>query len=531
MNDNNIQNISLTNKAFIEKQALPTEEEEEKKDIKLLYQLTGQNFKLSNLKRDIGIFLELTDYIFNDIKSISDTGKNVKNLQYNSKLKINNESLYNNKVKSFNNNLELFKKKFQLIKEKANRSKNLFQYIKGIKRYGFLLDENFDIYENDMILDLDKFIIYHKIIKNFEELIDIKNKHFKINISENGEYKLKSDFYDFYNNKYVLDFNLYININNFILINFSNELIENYIRDKEHIERETKEMIIFYIKYFLYKFFKEEANSFRKLFKKEAKEAEFVNKGLNFNINKYINKIILKCYYFENVEIIFSISKIEKKQYISNPSKFYYLNSNNNNRNEQQFKDLFFFKNNNSNIAKRIYHNCTKFIEIFFNNILFDIKASKKITNFIGYVKKSNNLILENIIKNSIFLKNVTTLGLILLRKEFNNYLLYNNSHITSSYLNIYETPIGKYKIYFELHERGMKLYYIMELIFDNDLKLSIIIKEPFKNFIFNLDQGQVTYVEKGRINIKYINDILCDIVANYLSYNKSKYNLRKNIL
>lgn len=530
MNENNIKNILLTNKVFIEKQNLPTEEEEQKKDLKLLYQVTGQNFKLSNLKRDIGIFLELTDYIFNDIKSISDTGKNVKNLQYNSKIKINNESLYNNKVKSFNNNLELFKKKFQLIKEKSIGFKNVFQYIKRIKHFGFLLDEKFDIYENDMILDLDKFIIHHKLIKNFEELINIKNKNFKIINSENGQYKLQSDFFDYYNNKYVLDFNLKITTNNYFSIFISNELIENYIKEKEHMEKDNKEMIVFYIKYLLYKFFKEETNSFRNLLKKESKEADFLNKGLNFNIIKYINNIILKCYYFDNLEIILSITKIEKEQYIIKPNKFYYLNINNN-KNEHQFNDLKYF-NSNNNSLRRIHHNYTKFFDIFLNNILFDIKASKKITNFISDVKKNNNLIMENIIKNSIFVKNLTNLGLILLKKELSNYLLYNNNgQISAFYLNIYETPLGKYKIFFEYHEKAMKFYYIIELVFDNDLNLTIIIKEPFKNLIFNLDQGQVIYVEKGRINFNFLNDILSDNIVNFLSSNNSKYNLRNNTL
>ena len=120
MNEDNIykNQFILTNKSLIEKESIPLEEEKQKKDINLLYQVIGQNYKLSNLKKNIGIFLEITNYIFNDIKSISETGKNVKTLQYNSKLKINNESLYNNKVKCFNSNLNLFKKKIKFYKRK-----------------------------------------------------------------------------------------------------------------------------------------------------------------------------------------------------------------------------------------------------------------------------------------------------------------------------------------------------------------------------------------------------------------------------
>ena len=106
MKEDNFKNddkFVLTNKSYIEKQELPTEEEQEKKDLNFLYQLTGQNLKLSNLKQDVGIFLELTDYIFNDIKAISEAGKKIKNSQINNipKQKVNYESLYNNKVKCF----------------------------------------------------------------------------------------------------------------------------------------------------------------------------------------------------------------------------------------------------------------------------------------------------------------------------------------------------------------------------------------------------------------------------------------------
>ena len=201
----------ITKKSLIEKKRIPSEEEQ-KKDICLLYQVIGQNFKISNLKTNIGIFLELTDYIFNDIKSISITGKKVKTMKYNSKLKINNESLFNNKVKCFNYNLNLFNKKLNFIKEKNNEINKLYGYMQIIKKYGFCLDEKFDINENDMILDLNKFIMQHKWVKNFEELIDIRDKNFKIDNAENNNYKLYSDFYNYYNNKYILNFKLEIRI-------------------------------------------------------------------------------------------------------------------------------------------------------------------------------------------------------------------------------------------------------------------------------------------------------------------------------
>lgn len=279
----------LTNKSLIENQPIPAEVDKEKKDIQFLYQLTGQNLKISNLKRNIGRFLELTDYIFNDIKLISNFGKNVKNMEYNSKLKINNQSLYNNKVKCFNNNINLFRKKLNFIQEKNNSFKKIFEFITEIKNYGFYLDENFFIRENDMILDLEQVLIHHIWIINFQNLINIKNKNFRIVNGQEGNYKLKSDFYDYYNNQYVLSFNLEIKINNGQSIFISNEFFEKYIdkfivkyfekycRDKtilnkkKEISKDNKELIIFYIKYLLYKFFKEEINSFRKYQKKRIK--------------------------------------------------------------------------------------------------------------------------------------------------------------------------------------------------------------------------------------------------------------------
>ena len=521
---NDMNQFIITNKTLIEKKTVPTGEEEEKNDLKFLYQLTSQNFKLSNLKKDIGIFLELTDYIFNDIKSISMVGKKVKTMQLNSKLKLNNESLYNNKVNCFNNNLNLFKKKLDFIKEKNNEFKNIYNYIKSIKNSGFLLDEKFNINENDMILDIDQFIIHHKWVKNFEELINVENKYFKIikDEIENGKYRLKSDFYNYYTDKYILNFIFEIKINNNIIIILSNELFEKFIKEKllDKIV-DNQDLLLFYIKYLLYKFFKEEAYIIKKYQKNESKEEEFINKGLTFNIKKNPYNVHLKCSYFDNIEINYLISKIEKDKYKSINSSYVY-----NNR-RANFSDFKEFNNNMGTIGYVV-----KFLKIFLENILFDIKFSKNITNFIGEVKRNNNLTMENIIKYSIFIKNITNLGLILLKKQISNYLIYNNNNlIVSHFLNLNETPIGRFKIYYEYFERGMKIYYLIELIFDNNLNLTIKIREPYKNMIFNLDQAQIIYIEKGRINFNYLQDILTTCVSNFAINNKIKYIYKNNIV
>jgi hypothetical protein len=315
-NFKNDERFMLTNKSYIERQELSTEEEQEKKDLNFLYQLTGQNLKLSNLKKDVGIFLELTDYIFNDIKAVSEAGKGIRNYQNNnsSKQKVNYESLYNNKVKCFNNNLVLFNKKLSFIKEKNQNIKKVIEFLTNIKKYGFFLDEKFDIKVNDTILDLDKFVIHHKWVKNFEELINIKNKNFSLFNCGNGEYNLKSNFYEYYNNKYNLDFSFEIRVFNMKFC-LSNDYFEKFIRDYRPLEIwDNKlppfiELISFYLKYLMYKFFKEEVNALRKLKKNESKETTFENNGFNFLVNKYPGKISMKSYHFDIIEIIFYISK------------------------------------------------------------------------------------------------------------------------------------------------------------------------------------------------------------------------------
>ena len=499
--------FKLTNKSCLEQQTNPNQteeeqkEEKEKKDLKLLYQVTGNNLKLSNIKKDIGIFLELTDYIFNDIKSISEAGKSIKNMKYsnNSNQKINKQNLYSSKLKCFKNSLSLFQKKYNIIKDNNNNFKKIFEFIKHIKHFGFYLDEKNDINENDMILDIDKIIIHNKLITNFDDLINIKNKNFKIihvtgagtgnNINNINNYRLQSDFYDYYNNKYDLIFKMEINIDRPREKEINIEKSDNQINDLI-----INDLINFYKKYLLYKFFKEETNAFRNYLNKETKEIKFINRGLTFTINKYVNTISIKCNYFDNLEINFSIIKKEKEQY-KKPINIYPENKQNNN--------------------DRYEYIINKFLVIFIKNILFDIKKMKNITNFIGQVKKSNNLTLEKIIKNSIFVKNITNLGLILLKNEV-NYLVSKGNYIYSFFLNIFETPLGKYKLLFEYYEKGMKIYYLVDLVFDDNLNLTIILKDSYKNCIFNLDQGQIIYIEKGRINFHYLQDILINTIKNY---------------
>ena len=525
MKEDNFKNddkFVLTNKSYIEKQELPTEEEQEKKDLNFLYQLTGQNLKLSNLKQDVGIFLELTDYIFNDIKAISEAGKKIKNSQINNipKQKVNYESLYNNKVKCFNNNLSLFNKKLSFIKEKSQNFKEVIDYLTKIKKYGFFLDEKFDINVNNTILDLDKFVIHHKWVKNFEELINVKNKNFSLFNLGNGKYNLKSNFYEYYNNKYNLDFSFEIRVYTTKLF-LSNDYFEKFIRDyyppnifENNMPHFKIELIQFYLKYLMYKFFKEEVNALRKLKKNESKETAFENNGFNFIINKYPGKISMKCYYFDIIEIIFSISKYEKDNFNKPKNNKSYCCYDSHTKSGQEILEISDKNINNNFVA----HNIIKFVDICLNNFLFNIKMSANINNFLAEVKKNNNLTLDNIIKNSIFIKNITTLGLILLKNQLKNIIkrFPDKKIISTPIVSIHEAAtLGKYNLYWEFFEKGNRLYNSIDLNFDNNLNLTIEMKEPYRNLIFNLDQGKYIAVEKGRISFSYLYEILNSIVGN----------------
>jgi hypothetical protein len=143
-------------------------------------------------------------------------------------------------------------------------------------------------------------------------------------------------------------------------------------------------------------------------------------------------------------------------------------------------------------------------------------------------VKKKNNLTIDNIVKNSIFVRNMCTMGLFLLKNEICSYILKNGNFITTYYLNVLETPLGKFKILYDYYENGIKSYYVIELVFDNNLNLTLIIKEPYKNLVMNLDQAHLVYIEKGRINFFYLYEILHGIVKN-LNNNKNMKFIQKN--
>ena len=166
------------------------------------------------------------------------------------------------------------------------------------------------------------------------------------------------------------------------------------------------ELIQFYLKYLLYKFFKEEVNALRKLKKNESKETAFENNGFNFVVNRYPDKISMKCYYFDILEIIFSISKYEKNNLnkAKNIKSYYHIETHPNS--VQEIKEISDKTSNNYILV----HNVMKFAEICLRNFLFNIKMSSNINNFLADVKKNNKKFADT--TNSTVLK-LQTLGVI----------------------------------------------------------------------------------------------------------------------
>jgi len=482
-NTNNFSDLEgyiITNKSTIEKKPILTEELEDQKDLQFLYQINRQNFPISQLKKDLNSFLENGQKIINDyMPSILGLGEKIKK-------NITSENLfYKSKLNSFNSNLALFHNKMNFILEKNKKFNEIYDFIKKELEYDFLLDPEFDIKENDIINDIDKIILNHRFLKNFEDLINIKDKNFKINNVEN-KYKITSDFYEYYKSKYFLLFKLNIKMNN-NKIDFQNNYFD--ARLKIYNENDENELIVFYIKYLLYKFMKEEMNALKKYFFK-SKVVSFEYKGLTFSWKKKPGELNIKCIYFDNLEINFSITKYNRE----NKDNISINTINTINRNNGQIYQYF----------------C-----IFCKNISSEVKYLKTITNFISNVKKSQNLTLENIIKSSIFIKNISKLGLLLLKYELNKIIIKESNAlniINSEYFNI-SYYFAKYQLYFDFFDKGNKINYSIVLYFDKNLNLTINVKEPYLNHIYSLDKTRRYSINKGKINLNYLFTILKSIV------------------
>ena len=483
----------LTNKSCLEKKPILTENDQDKKALQFLYQITNQNFPTSQFKKDLNSFIENGKSFFGfNPPSISSLSKGLE------KNKGTDSLIFKNKMISYKNNLYSFQKRMKFMRENNQKFNEILECIKNLTQFDFFLGEDFDIKENDPIIDFDKIVLYHRYIKNFEDLINIKNKIFKISYLPN-KYKLTSEFYEYYQNKYSLIFSLRIKTNR-IYIDFSNsrfeEIIKYFLKENKEceylkdIEDDVITMMSFYLKYLLYKFMKEEIKALRKNLM-DSKDSSFEYKGLTFSYEKTLGKISIICSYFDNLEIIFSIIKSNKESKETN-----YVN--------------------NKNDSKIII----EYFRIFCRNIYNDVKYSNIINNFIIRVKKNQNLSLDNITKSSIFIKNISKLGFAILKQELNKIIqkeLKKSNIIYSEYISAHRY-FGKYQLYFEFMDKGNKVNYCIHLYFDNNLNLTIDIKEPYLNHIYVLDNNKRYSVEKGKINFYSLFRIIKNMVPTLIN-------------
>ena len=475
----------ITNKSCLEKKEILTEEDQEKKDLKLLHQITNQTFQPSELKKDLTNFVESIKSL--NILPIFQLGKivNIKNNV--------SQTLYESRIKSFNNNLNSFHERLEFIRENNKKFKNIFIFLNKLAIYGFVLDKNFNIEESDNIIVPDKIILQHQYHKNVEDLINMENKNFKI-IYSSFPYicKIGSDFYDYYNKEYSLIFTLKI-YSIFFRIQFNQDAFEEkllqIIKQKRKGDNQEFEyiddMLLFYRKYILYKFMKEEINGILR-YLKEKKEYSFENKGFTFTCSSKPGKLNIKLEYFDTFIMEFSVEKINK------------------------IKISIFNDNNN-----KLFQILKPKFDLFCENISHDIKYSKNINNFISKVKKNQNLTLENIIKSGIFIKRLSKLGSSLLKIELNHTI-----NMRCKELNIINTDFldstncfAKYQLFFKFIQNGNEFSYTIYLIFDTKLNLRINVKEPYLNHIYIYDRAMNTSIEKGKINFKEIMSILKNII------------------
>ena len=197
----------------------------------------------------------------------------------------------------------------------------------------------------------------------------MKNKNFKIYTNQN-KISIGSNFYEYYS-RYSLLFSLEIKLGNYRL-EYTNDKFDEFFcqgeifsKNENDTDTTKKTIFLFYLKYLLYKFIKEEVNAVKKYIN-NSKTLSFEYKGLTFTWKRVPRKISFKCTYFDNLEIQFSISKMDKK-----------------------IKER---KNINSKHIAQIM----EYFKMFCQNITHDVKNEKTIINYIKNIKRAQNLSLEN---------------------------------------------------------------------------------------------------------------------------------------
>lgn len=485
-------NFIITNKSCIEKKKTPTEEEQDQKDLHILHQITNQNFPVSKVRKDLNAFVENTQTTIKLF--VSPIFNLAEKVDINN---VTNNSLYKNKVESFNRSLNSFRNKMNLIRDNNRKTNDIIKYLRRLRdEYDLILDEEFDMNTNDTFLDIDNINLQYKLVKNFENIINMKNKNFKIYTNQN-KISIGSNFYEYYS-RYSLLFSLEIKLGNYRL-EYTNDKFDEFfcqgeiLSKKENDTDTTKKTIfLFYLKYLLYKFIKEEVNAVKKYIN-NSKTLSFEYKGLTFTWKRVPRKISFKCTYFDNLEIQFSISKMDKK-----------------------IKER---KNINSKQITQIM----EYFKMFCQNITHDVKNEKTIINYIKNIKRAQNLSLDNLVKSTIFIKNIAKFALSTLKYELNRIVYKESNELDIICFDVlsYNHYFAKYQLYFDCLDKGNKINYTIYLYFDMNLNLTISIKEPYLNHIYIMDSSTKYTVEKGKINFNVLFTIIKNLVPIIDNHNK----------
>ena len=485
-------NFIITNKSCIEKKKTPTEEEQDQKDLHILHQITNQNFPVSKVRKDLNAFVENTQTTIKLF--VSPIFNLAEKVDINN---VTNNSLYKNKVESFNRSLNSFRNKMNLIRDNNRKTNDIIKYLRRLRdEYDLILDEEFDMNTNDTFLDIDNINLQYKLVKNFENIINMKNKNFKIYTNQN-KISIGSNFYEYYS-RYSLLFSLEIKLGNYRL-EYTNDKFDEFfcqgeiLSKKENDTDTTKKTIfLFYLKYLLYKFIKEEVNAVKKYIN-NSKTLSFEYKGLTFTWKRVPRKISFKCTYFDNLEIQFSISKMDKK-----------------------IKER---KNINSKHIAQIM----EYFKMFCQNITHDVKNEKTIINYIKNIKRAQNLSLDNLVKSTIFIKNIAKFALSTLKYELNRIVYKESNELDIICFDVlsYNHYFAKYQLYFDCLDKGNKINYTIYLYFDMNLNLTISIKEPYLNHIYIMDSSTKYTVEKGKINFNVLFTIIKNLVPIIDNHNK----------
>ena len=491
-------NFIITNKSCIEKKKTLTEEEQDQNDLHILHQISNHNFPLSKIKKNLNAFVENTQTTVNFFVSPI--------LNLSEKIDINNvtnNSLYKNKLVSFNRSLNLFRNKMNLIRENNVRANDIINFLRRLRdEYDLILDDDFDMNTNDTFLDIDKINLQYKLVKNFEDIINMKDKNFKIYTNQN-KLSIGSNFYDYYS-RYSLIFSLDIKLNN-LRLEYTTDKFDEIFCHSEILSKKgndndilKKTIFLFYFKYLLYKFLKEEVNAVKK-YMNNSKILSFEYKGLTFTWNKVPRRISFRYTYFDNLEIQFSISKMDKK-----------------------IKER---KNINSKQITPII----EYFKMFCQNITHDVKNNRTIINYLKNVKRAQNISLDNLVKSTIFLKNLTKFTLSILRYELNRIIYKESKDLDIACYDILSPNhyFAKYQLYFDFLDKGNKINYTIYLYFDANLNLTISIKEPYLNHIFIMDTSTRFSVEKGKINFNMLFTILKNVVPLLDNHNNKDVSIR----